>query len=80
MGRKMAAVDGHWPIFSALSPIIPAMNGYIGKPSRAKRIAAAATSPNGMVPNSSRTVIQASGADGTIVLKIPLGMVPLWFF
>jgi hypothetical protein len=45
-------------------------------PSPAKRIAAAATSPNDIVPKSFNAVIHASGAAGTTVRSTPSGIVP----
>jgi len=43
---------------------------------RSQRIAAEATSPKLIVPKRSRAVIQASGAAGTTVRRIPCGILP----
>ena len=56
------------------------MNQCIAKPSRAKRIAADATSAKVIVPKRSSAVIQASGAAGTTLRNTPGGILLLWFF
>ena len=73
----MAAFDGQRRKFSTLDSIMWAMKGYMGNPSRAKRMAAPATSAKDMVPNSSSTVSQVSGAPGTIAFQIP-SIRPSW--
>ena len=76
---KIAALSGQRNAFSALSLINRRIVGYIAKPSRAKRIAASATSPNDIVPHFSSAVIQASGAAGTIASRIlPAASFPPW--
>ena len=52
------------------------ISGYIGKPSRAKRIAADATSPKVIVPKRSSAVIHASGAAGTTLRNTLAGILP----
>ena len=73
----MRLFDGHISYEDLLSAMNSDISGYIGKPSRAKRIAAAATSAKVIVPKRSRAVIQASGAAGTTLRNTPGGILLL---
>src|SRR3989344_1135546 len=79
-GRYMRLLDGQREYESILPAMNSAISGYIGKPSRAKRIAADATSPKLIVPNRDNAVIQASGAAGTTQRSTPGGILPPCFF
>ena len=49
-GRKIAALEGHIAYAAASEATDSAKSSYTAKPSRANRIASAATAPNVIVP------------------------------
>src|SRR5688500_4593085 len=79
-GRNTLRLDGQRWYEDRLSLMNCDMSGCIGKPSDAKRVAAAATSPKLIVPKFESAVIHASGAAGTTQRSTPGGILPPCFF